>query len=70
MPAVTLSEITAYLDEYLRTRETPDDRNAVNGLQVENSGTVGSIVAAVDASQTTIDGVVAADTAAPALLMV
>ncbi len=70
MPPVPLSEITAYLDEYLRSRETPDDRNAVNGLQVENSGTVGSIVAAVDASQTTIDGVVAAEAAAPALLLV
>jgi dinuclear metal center YbgI/SA1388 family protein len=54
MAAVPLADITAYLDEYLRVREVPDERNAVNGLQVENSGAVGSIVAAVDASQVTI----------------
>ena len=54
-----LAEIVAYLDEYLRIRETPDERNAVNGLQVENGGSVDSIVAAVDASQATIDGVIA-----------
>ena len=36
-----------------------DETNAVNGLQVENgSGTIGRIVAAVDASQETIRGVV------------
>ena len=57
--SVRLPEIVAYLDEYLRIRETPDERNAVNGLQVENSGEVDRIVAAVDASQATIDGVVA-----------
>ena len=28
-----------YLDDYLRIREVPDERNAVNGLQVENRGT-------------------------------
>ncbi len=54
-----LSDLVGYLDEYLRVREVPDEANAVNGLQVENSGTVGSIVAAVDASQATIDGVIA-----------
>jgi len=59
MPGVPLTELTAYLDEYLRIREVPDERNAVNGLQVENSGTVSRIVAAVDASQATIDGAVA-----------
>jgi dinuclear metal center YbgI/SA1388 family protein len=59
MPGVPLTELSAYLDEYLRIREVPDERNAVNGLQVENAGTVNRIVAAVDASQATIDGVVA-----------
>ena len=49
----------AYLDDYLRIRDVPDERNAVNGLQVENLGLVGGIVAAVDASQATIDGVIA-----------
>jgi dinuclear metal center YbgI/SA1388 family protein len=67
MAGVPLGELTAYLDEYLRVREVPDERNAVNGLQVENAGTVGRIVAAVDASQATIDGVGAG--AAPLLLV-
>jgi dinuclear metal center YbgI/SA1388 family protein len=73
MSAVPLSEIVGYLDEYLRIREVPDERNAVNGLQVENQGLVGSIVAAVDASQPTIDGVAAgrpgAEDAPPLLLV-
>lgn len=51
-----LADLTAYLDTYLRVRETPDEPNAQNGLQVENSGTIQRIVAAVDASQQTIDG--------------
>lgn len=53
---VNLSDVVGYLDRYLRIREAPDDANALNGLQVENSGTVDRIVAAVDASQATIDG--------------
>lgn len=77
MPPVPLAEITTYLDDYLRVREVPDERNAVNGLQVENSGTIGRIVAAVDASQATIDGVASQErqrdptrAAAPPLLLV
>src|SRR5918994_2498863 len=57
MPAVALADVVAYADEFLRIREVADERNAVNGLQVENKGLVSAIVAAVDASQTTIDGV-------------
>lgn len=53
---VPLAEIVGYLDAYLRVREVPDDQNALNGLQVENRGAVRRIVAAVDASQATIDG--------------
>ena len=56
---VPLADVVGYLDEYLRIREVPDEPNAVNGLQVENGGRVGGIVAAVDASQATIDGVIA-----------
>ncbi len=56
---VPLLDLVGYLNEYLRIKEIPDDANAINGLQVENSGLVGRIVAAVDASQATIDGVVA-----------
>ena len=57
MPAVPLADVVAYTDEFLRIREVADERNAVNGLQVENKGSVTGIVAAVDASQATIDGV-------------
>ncbi|HEX5631777.1 MAG TPA: Nif3-like dinuclear metal center hexameric protein [Gemmatimonadales bacterium] len=57
--AVSLAEIVAYLDEYLRLRDVPDYPGAANGLQVENAGRIGRLVAAVDASQATIDGVVA-----------
>jgi dinuclear metal center YbgI/SA1388 family protein len=58
--AVSLAEIVEYLDDYLRIKEVPDEANAVNGLQVENQGQVGAVIAAVDASQATIDGVIAA----------
>lgn len=70
MPRVALGELVAYLDAYLRVADVPDERNAVNGLQVENAGTVGSIVAAVDASQGTIDGVAAAADGESPLLLV
>lgn len=53
-----LEEIVSWLDEYLRIREVPDSSGAVNGLQVENSGRIDRIIAAVDASQATIDGAV------------
>ena len=56
---VALAEVVAYLDGYLRVREVPDYEGAVNGLQVENGGTIDQVVAAVDASQATIDGVAA-----------
>jgi dinuclear metal center YbgI/SA1388 family protein len=72
-PAVPLAEVVHYLDEYLRVREVPDERNALNGLQVENRGLIGRFVAAVDASQATIDGVIAAgieEGGAPPLLLV
>ena len=58
-PPASLAEVAAYLDTYLRVREVPDYEGAVNGLQVENSGSVDRVVAAVDASQATIDGVAA-----------
>jgi dinuclear metal center YbgI/SA1388 family protein len=66
-----LRELTAYLDDYLRVREVPDDPNALNGLQVENgSGLVTRIVAAVDASLATIEGVAAAGGGEHPLLLV
>jgi dinuclear metal center YbgI/SA1388 family protein len=46
---VRLDEIAAYLDAYLRVREVPDYPEAMNGLQVENGGTVTRVAVAVDA---------------------
>jgi dinuclear metal center YbgI/SA1388 family protein len=46
----SLSEIIEYTDEYLRIREIEDWPNALNGLQIENSGRVTKIGAAVDVS--------------------
>lgn len=54
--SVALAEVVAYLDQYLRSGEIPDDTNALNGLQVENSGQIRRFVAAVDASLATIEG--------------
>ncbi|HEU5357733.1 MAG TPA: Nif3-like dinuclear metal center hexameric protein [Gemmatimonadales bacterium] len=54
--AAELRDLVAWLDGYLRIAEAPDHPNAVNGLQVENSGQVTRIVAAVDASLETIAG--------------
>jgi dinuclear metal center YbgI/SA1388 family protein len=53
--SVPLQEIARYLDGYLSVTEVPDDPNALNGLQVENQGTIRRIVAAVDASLATIE---------------
>lgn len=46
----TLSEIVAYTNDYLRVEEIDDWPNALNGLQIENSGRVTKIAAAVDVS--------------------
>jgi dinuclear metal center YbgI/SA1388 family protein len=46
----SLSEIVSYTDRYLRIREVGDWDNALNGLQIENSGRVTRIGAAVDVS--------------------
>jgi dinuclear metal center YbgI/SA1388 family protein len=48
MPSIT--DIVRYTDNYLHIGEMEDWPNAVNGLQVENSGRVTRIGAAVDAS--------------------
>lgn len=68
---VGLTEIVQYLDAYLRVADVPDDPNALNGLQVENRGRVGRVIAAVDASLATIDGLAAsASPSVPPLLLV
>jgi dinuclear metal center YbgI/SA1388 family protein len=53
MPKVSLKTIVAHCDKILRTREIGDYDGALNGLQVENSGAVTRIAAAVDASLAT-----------------
>ena len=46
----SLSEIVSYTDSFLCVREVGDWDNALNGLQIENSGRVTRIAAAVDIS--------------------
>lgn len=58
MPA--LAEVVAWLDDYLKLRQIPDYEGALNGLQVENGGKVSRILAAVDASQASIEAAAAA----------
>ncbi len=47
---IILNEIVDFLDRELRTAALSDYPGALNGLQLANEGTVGRIVAAVDAS--------------------
>lgn len=58
-PDVALRDVVDYLDAYLRIAEVPDWPNALNGLEVENAGRVGRIVAGVDASQALFESAVA-----------
>jgi dinuclear metal center YbgI/SA1388 family protein len=46
----SLSEIVSYTNRFLRVRDVGDWDNALNGLQIENSGRVTRIGAAVDVS--------------------
>jgi len=54
MGAMHLNEIVNHLDELLRIREIGDYPNAVNGLQLANSGGLSRIGAAVDACEAVI----------------
>jgi dinuclear metal center YbgI/SA1388 family protein len=54
-----LKELVAYLDSYLRVAEIGDYEEALNGLQLVNSGSVTRLAAAVDACQAVIDGAAA-----------
>ncbi len=49
-----LTEIVRFTDGYLHLAEIEDYENALNGLQIENSGEVTKIGAAVDASARTM----------------
>jgi putative NIF3 family GTP cyclohydrolase 1 type 2 len=54
MTRASLGRIVRHCDTQLRTREIKDYDGAVNGLQVQNRGTVTRIAAAVDASPATV----------------
>ncbi len=60
MRTASLKAITAYCEKTLRTAEMTDYDGAVNGLQVENNGSVTKIAATVDASLATIKLAIAA----------
>jgi len=60
MPKASLANIVAHCDRNLRTAEIGDYDGAVNGLQVENSGSVTRIAATVDASLATVKLAIAA----------
>ena len=54
MAKTALTDIIRYCDRILRTDKVNDYPGAVNGLQVENQGSVTRIAAAVDATLSTI----------------
>jgi dinuclear metal center YbgI/SA1388 family protein len=60
MPKNQLAALVRHCDQILRTRESGDYDGAVNGLQVENSGSVARIAATVDASLATVKLAIAA----------
>jgi dinuclear metal center YbgI/SA1388 family protein len=60
MPKVLLNIVVKHCDQLLRTNKIGDYDGAVNGLQVENRGTVSRIAATVDASLATIKLAIAA----------
>ena len=57
---ITTTEISYYLDQYLRVSEVSDSAQAMNGLQVDNERPVTRIAAAVDACLATITEAAAA----------
>ena len=54
MADMHLNEVTGYLDELLNVAQIGDYPNACNGLQVENSGGLSKIGAAVDACEAVV----------------
>lgn len=55
---IALADLVTHLDEFLEIEKFEDYPNALNGLQVENPGTVKKIAAAVDACEATIQAAV------------
>lgn len=60
MSKASLAALVKHCDLLLRTKQIQDYDSAANGLQVENSGTVTCLAAAVDASLATVKLAVAA----------
>lgn len=58
MTGVHLRELVRHLDELLETDRIPDYPNAVNGLQLANTGIVSKVAAAVDFSSASVAGAV------------
>jgi dinuclear metal center YbgI/SA1388 family protein len=56
----SLSDCVAYLDDVLATAETPDYDQALNGLQLANTGTVTRVAVAVDFSHESVQQAVLA----------
>jgi dinuclear metal center YbgI/SA1388 family protein len=54
------AEVASYLDALLETTAVPDFDNALNGLQLENNGTVTKIAACVDFSSRAVSGAIEA----------
>lgn len=50
-----LEDIVGFLESYLQTDKLRDYPGAVNGLQIENSGAITRVVAAVDASLAVVE---------------
>ena len=65
--STNVSDITKYLDEYLRVADVADSPEALNGLQVDHGHSITRLAAAVDACMATING--AADSGAELLLV-
>ncbi len=57
-PAAPLGDVVSWLDQLLQADTTPDYPAALNGLQVEHSGPVRRVAAAVDASLRSVQAAV------------
>lgn len=60
MSEPSAGELAAFLDDLLAVRDTPDYPAALNGLQLDRTGPVRRIAAAVDFSRVTLEGALAA----------
>lgn len=55
------AEVVTYLDTLLETASIPDFGNALNGLQLQNNGTVSKVAASVDFSSLAVNGAIEAN---------